>query len=595
MTIGDIKEQFRSRFRVDEYGLYLSDGRRLDEASPLGGHRLPAQTVLLLRRNDGPITPPRENVFVLPDTPSSSSSSSSSSLPAAVSSARQQPASKRVSVMRLQPQRSADADGETDPRARKAKILAYLTHFFKRRPEPEELVTAKILPERPQAALVAPRIDVVQRVCEWLLANAADAEGIFRMSGGAADTRDIVESLVTGDVRFDRRPPAEVNPHAVTTALKLYFRERTDTLIPYHAYKAYIDSARAQKSGDERGQLENCRALVASMPRENREILLYLLRFLRKITQRSAANKMTALNMGVVFGPTLMRPQMKGMDSLTETEAQIHLIHTLIDHADSLLGNPSSSSSSEGVRPPAPQQQQQPPAPQTISPPKHASEDAPIPPQPCPWFRDIPVERALQELKGGPAGAFVVVRSEAIRGCYEALYVATLGEPLSITIAPAQDGTGWCKAEDPFAFPTLRDLVQHYQDAGYFLSVCPAGGYSAPSPNAPAKKSPVLVTVASPATTTVAQHQQQPPPSPMLLPMPQEDSSRQTQTELDELVSVLASQESAATATAAKRKAAAEITRKLAASGGADKLGELGNRKLVAMLMGMGRTIATIS
>uniref|UniRef100_A0A8C3SBY8 Rho-GAP domain-containing protein n=1 Tax=Chelydra serpentina TaxID=8475 RepID=A0A8C3SBY8_CHESE len=81
--------------------------------------------------------------------------------------------------------------------------------------------------------------------------------------------------------------------HVVTGALKLFFRELPEPLVPF----ALFD--RVQRLGE----------LVQSLPPPNYATLRYILAHLRKVMEHADVNRMTRQNIGIVFGPTLLRPE----------------------------------------------------------------------------------------------------------------------------------------------------------------------------------------------------------------------------------------------------------------------------------------------
>jgi hypothetical protein len=94
-------------------------------------------------------------------------------------------------------------------------------------------------------------------------------------------------------------------------------------------------------------------------------------------------------------------------------------------------------------------------------------------------------------LRGLSAGTFLVMRCESDSTSYEAFYVASHGIPMSFIISRTADG--WAKSDDPFSFPSLNDLVRHYQDAGYFTNA-----FSEASKTAPAGAAPAVATTTAP-------------------------------------------------------------------------------------------------
>lgn len=78
------------------------------------------------------------------------------------------------------------------------------------------------------------------------------------------------------------------------------------------------------------------RELMRDLPAENRATLVYLLRHLRRIVEMEQDNKMTPGNLGIVFGPTLLRPRPTdatvSLSSLVDYPHQARVIETLIVH-----------------------------------------------------------------------------------------------------------------------------------------------------------------------------------------------------------------------------------------------------------------------
>ncbi|XP_025772090.1 rho GTPase-activating protein 45 [Puma concolor] len=80
------------------------------------------------------------------------------------------------------------------------------------------------------------------------------------------------------------------------------------------------------------------RERLQGLPPENRATLRYLLRHLRRIVEVEQDNKMTPGNLGIVFGPTLLRPRPTeatvSLSSLVDYPHQARIVETLIAHYD---------------------------------------------------------------------------------------------------------------------------------------------------------------------------------------------------------------------------------------------------------------------
>jgi len=203
---------------------------------------------------------------------------------------------------------------------------------LKRRPSPQQLVDAKILKEAPVAATNnQPNFEDIQRCVEWLRKYAMHMEGVFRVSGSAQDNTTFADKLVNHKLDIEQFTADQLSPHAVTTGLKIYMREKTSPVIPYKYYKEYMDNYRKSYKSAESVK-NNCQRLISTLPENNRRILVMLCKFLKELAQYESENKMNPHNLGVVFGPTLMRTESTGLESLTECDSQIAVVEEIIIH-----------------------------------------------------------------------------------------------------------------------------------------------------------------------------------------------------------------------------------------------------------------------
>ena len=78
------------------------------------------------------------------------------------------------------------------------------------------------------------------------------------------------------------------------------------------------------------------RNLVSTLPAPNRSVLQYMMRFLVRVSNNSDLNLMSSKNLGVVFGPNLLRPLEHTPATLMDlTNTQI--IAHMIDHSSSVF------------------------------------------------------------------------------------------------------------------------------------------------------------------------------------------------------------------------------------------------------------------
>uniref|UniRef100_A0A3Q2YQE2 Rho-GAP domain-containing protein n=1 Tax=Hippocampus comes TaxID=109280 RepID=A0A3Q2YQE2_HIPCM len=93
----------------------------------------------------------------------------------------------------------------------------------------------------------------------------------------------------------------------VTSGLKNYFRWcLAEPVLTYRLHKEFIKAA---KYDDQKHRVRAIHALVHKLPEKNRTMLDLLTNHLLKVSAHCSQNLMTVSNLGMIFGPTLMRSQ----------------------------------------------------------------------------------------------------------------------------------------------------------------------------------------------------------------------------------------------------------------------------------------------
>ncbi|NXT30321.1 RHG27 protein, partial [Syrrhaptes paradoxus] len=93
--------------------------------------------------------------------------------------------------------------------------------------------------------------------------------------------------------------------HVVTGALKLFFRELPEPLVPFSHFDQFIAAIKMQDV-TRRGQW--IRELVSSLPPAHHDTMKVLFRHLCRVIEHREENRMSVQSVAIVFGPTLLRP-----------------------------------------------------------------------------------------------------------------------------------------------------------------------------------------------------------------------------------------------------------------------------------------------
>uniref|UniRef100_A0A4W6EQ57 Rho GTPase activating protein 10 n=1 Tax=Lates calcarifer TaxID=8187 RepID=A0A4W6EQ57_LATCA len=79
--------------------------------------------------------------------------------------------------------------------------------------------------------------------------------------------------------------------------------------------------------------------LVHKLPERNRQVLGLLMKHLANVAAHSKQNLMTVANLGVVFGPTLMRPQEETVAAIMDLKFQNIVVEILIEHHEKIFAD----------------------------------------------------------------------------------------------------------------------------------------------------------------------------------------------------------------------------------------------------------------
>ncbi|KAL5022399.1 hypothetical protein ScPMuIL_001554 [Solemya velum] len=166
-------------------------------------------------------------------------------------------------------------------------------------------------------------------------------KGIYRVSG----VKSKVEGLCQ---RFEKNSDAvdltEEHPNVIANVLKLYLRQLPEPLLTFRLYSSFIQIAKENMLGslDAAETTERLQKTVAQLPFSNHKTCGLLMYHLQRVVSNCDSNHMNAQNLGIVFGPTLLRP-LEGtayLASLVDTPHQTRAVELLIINSENLFGQP---------------------------------------------------------------------------------------------------------------------------------------------------------------------------------------------------------------------------------------------------------------
>ncbi|KAL2089614.1 hypothetical protein ACEWY4_014302 [Coilia grayii] len=190
-------------------------------------------------------------------------------------------------------------------------------------------------------------------ICE-IERKALRMKGIYRVNGVKTRVEKLCQAFENGKELVEL---SQSSPHDISNVLKLYLRQLPEPIMPFHLYNSLMGLAKEslQAEGPEGGEagkgpelkdlgpdtnpevlamVEKLKEQLSNIPKANHSTLRYIVRHLHRIAELEQDNKMSPNNLGIVFGPSLMRPRPTGatvsLSSLVDYPLQARIVEMLV-------------------------------------------------------------------------------------------------------------------------------------------------------------------------------------------------------------------------------------------------------------------------
>ncbi|MCJ8746059.1 hypothetical protein PDJAM_G00137540 [Pangasius djambal] len=188
---------------------------------------------------------------------------------------------------------------------------------------------------------------IVQRCTEEIESRALTVQGVYRVSGSKPRILKLCHAFETQKDQVDL---SDLSPHDITSVLKLFFKDLPEPLLTFDLYNEFINAGKDIQRLTERDHsaesaqiveniVSNLKQILARLPPCNYSALQYMMAHLYRISE-CEENKMSPGNLGIVFGPTLLRPLVSGdvsMIALLESSYQALLVEFMISHQEKIF------------------------------------------------------------------------------------------------------------------------------------------------------------------------------------------------------------------------------------------------------------------
>nr|XP_047910884.1 GEM-interacting protein isoform X1 [Anser cygnoides] len=188
---------------------------------------------------------------------------------------------------------------------------------------------------------------IVVKCTSEIEARALGVQGIYRISGSKARVEKLCQAFENGRSLVEL---SEHSPHDITGVLKHFLKELSGPVLLYQLYNSLIALAKElQKPGEERTDcagfpsdpVQSMKDLLSKLPGSNYNTLRHLIAHLYRVAEKYEENKMSPNNLGIVFGPTLIRPGSGSdvsMSCLVDSGYQAQIVEFLIQNYERVFG-----------------------------------------------------------------------------------------------------------------------------------------------------------------------------------------------------------------------------------------------------------------
>ncbi|XP_038129896.1 rho GTPase-activating protein 42-like [Cyprinodon tularosa] len=193
-----------------------------------------------------------------------------------------------------------------------------------------------LLSKKEETFLNEAGFNFVKKCVELVESRGLTTLGLYRTGGVNSKVQRLMASAFASTASSDIQLDAETwDNKTITSGLKDYFRCLAEPLLTYRLHKEFI---RAAKYDDQTYRVRAIHALVHKLPEKNKTMLDILTNHLHKVSSHSDQNMMTVSNLGMIFGPTLMRSQEETVAAMMNIKFQNIVVEIIIEKHDKIFG-----------------------------------------------------------------------------------------------------------------------------------------------------------------------------------------------------------------------------------------------------------------
>ncbi|XP_040903114.1 rho GTPase-activating protein 42 isoform X2 [Toxotes jaculatrix] len=195
-----------------------------------------------------------------------------------------------------------------------------------------------ILSKKEETFLNEAGFNFVRKCIDLVEMRGINTMGLYRIGGVNSKVQRLMTTVFSSKASVDMDlDPETWDNKTITSGLKNYLRCLSEPLMTFKLHKDFI---MAVKSDDQNYRVCAVHALVHKLPERNRQMLELLIQHLVTVSTQSQHNLMTVSNLGVIFGPTLMRSQEETVAAMMNIKFQNIVVEILIENFNKIFHQP---------------------------------------------------------------------------------------------------------------------------------------------------------------------------------------------------------------------------------------------------------------
>ncbi|XP_061164697.1 rho GTPase-activating protein 26-like isoform X4 [Saccostrea echinata] len=189
----------------------------------------------------------------------------------------------------------------------------------------------------------------IKRCIAAVESRGLQEQGLYRLVGVNSKVNKLMSQGLDPKKRdkIDICDPNQFEIKTITSAVKNYLRSLPEPLMTFKLHKPLIQAAKRESKTL---RIHDLHTLIHRLPQANFEMLDILIDHLRKIAEFQDKNLMTVANLGVCFGPTLMRAEEESVAAIMDIKFLNIIVEILINNYERIFKTPPEDADPSEIR-----------------------------------------------------------------------------------------------------------------------------------------------------------------------------------------------------------------------------------------------------